>query len=83
MASFHLIGNTDIVQYRGELQLPKDYYEATNQTTSEIISTLIHQVLYIQYIKINRLFNRAITILLVAIYLMPPFSLWRLLIHLQ
>ena len=44
---FHLIVNTDVVQYGAELQLPKDYYEAINQTTSEIISTLIHQVLYI------------------------------------
>ena len=47
MASFHLIANTDVVQYKGELQLPKDYYESTNQTTSEIISTVIRQVLYI------------------------------------
>ena len=44
---FHLIINTDVAQYGGELQLPKDYYESTNQTTSEILSTLILQVLYI------------------------------------
>ena len=44
---FHLIINIDVVQYGVELKLPKDYYESTNQTTSEIISILIRQVQYI------------------------------------